>query len=142
MLSVSRLSGADGCPHCSCSHLHLVVCAPHSTLTLKAAGCGCPPDLVYFQAELYGREIDVLSCSNEDLNGGPALTDGPYKGTGFIRQGAIKYIQTREGLREAKGSVKEIDLNNGAVKVTDPLPELPLIKSGRLIIKLQEGFEY
>jgi hypothetical protein len=119
-----------------------VVVVPHSTLTLKAAGCGCPPDLVYFQAVTYGREIDVLSCTNNFYN--IVDTDGPFKGKGFIRQGAINSILTREGLREAKGSLKIIELiaSSDTLKATEPLPEWPLIQTGRLIIKLQEVSQY
>lgn len=113
---------------------------PCSTLSLKAAECGCPSDLVFFQARVYGRPIDVLSCSNKQIGG---TADAPWQGSGFILQGAIKYIQTREGLREAKGSLKVINFQEtSGMSAPDPLPELPLIQSGRLIIKLQEGSEY
>jgi hypothetical protein len=90
----------------ACGSLPEDKCTPvrvNCTISSAAKDCGCNyPGGISIVAEGTAKIFEVLTCGNSTLKGHAGLNNTEAS----MFRGAIKYIQTREGFKEAKGDVQ------------------------------------
>jgi hypothetical protein len=109
----------------ACGSLPEEKCVPYRvncTISSAARDCGCNyPGGISIVAEGTAKVYEVLTCGNSTLKGHAGLNNTEAA----MFRGAIKYIQTKEGFKEAKGDVQfvfqEVTLEHRAHRAA-PIP--------------------